>query len=447
VDGQLPALFPQAEVHDALNTINRELSPVFPDPKSHHHVSRELFQVTVRHHASQEHVTLPISCLTLEDSSAKQSYRFGRDLSHLHDILWPLDRPLPYPAWGAVPSRLSIDNMKQFEALVNDLTLRVQKQLETHCYNTIGNFLTLYESFHERSDPTQSLEEFYRAYIPPITSKHHTCVGLGLDLTGTILQLENTYPGIGSALFLASCEEDIGNVNRYVSTPTPDTRTSEKEHVVVSLKVELEGRVGVLLLDPGYHVAHPVVVMEDGEYPHTGWFKPGGTCRSRRTYNYTLHPSGRYVLWNVKDIRNGVEQLESAIIYTHQAFISPVNCTERRNLVYNFKSLLKRDCRGNVLAGVYFPLKPMDCGQFSLFYQDQQRQQVDIKIHFKDFLSLQTLSDGARGSLDLCGSQLGLMGSKLTELLYQTALALNDKNFMQQLLDINQRVVLLSENN
>lgn len=148
---------------------------------------------------------------------------------------------------------------------------------------------------------TKSLEDFYHEYIPPITSKHHTCVGLGLDLAEKIMELEKTYPGIGSALFLASCEEviilsinidnksplftniclterfvcgitwkDIGNVNRYVSTPTPDTRTSEKEHVVIALNIELEDRVGVLILDTGYHVPQPVTVMEDGLYPHTG---------------------------------------------------------------------------------------------------------------------------------------------------------------------------------
>lgn len=31
-----------------------------------------------------------------------------------------------------------------------------------------------------------------------------------------------------------------------------------------------------------------------------------------------MHPSGRYVLWDVKETRNGVEQCESALIYTHQ---------------------------------------------------------------------------------------------------------------------------------
>ena len=50
----------------------------------------------------------------------------------------------------------------------------------------------------------------------------------------------------------------------------PDTHTSEKEHVVVALNFKLGLRVGVLILDSGYHVAHPVVVMKDGLHPHTG---------------------------------------------------------------------------------------------------------------------------------------------------------------------------------
>ena len=53
-----------------------------------------------------------------------------------------------------------------------------------------------------------------------------------------------------------------------------------------------------------------------------GWFKPGGTQKSHRLYNYTLHPSGRYVLWNVQETRHGVEQCESALIYIHQVRIA-----------------------------------------------------------------------------------------------------------------------------
>lgn len=44
----------------------------------------------------------------------------------------------------------------------------------------------------------------------------------------------------------------------------------EKEHVLLAMKVEVDGRSGVLLCDPGYHVGRVVTVMGDGVYPHTG---------------------------------------------------------------------------------------------------------------------------------------------------------------------------------
>ena len=179
---------------------------------------------------------------------------------------------------------------------------------------------------------------------------------------------------------------------------------------------------------------------------NAGWFKPGGTARSQRMYNYTLHPSGRYVLWDVKETRRGVETCESALIYTHQGFVSPVDCTERRNLVYTFKSLLKRDSRGNVLAGVYFPLKPMDCGQFHLFFLDHNQKQIDFKISFKDMLH-KNLTDSTKELLLQCDKQLQLTGPSLMQLLSQTASTLNDDEFMRQLLVINDRIILLSENN
>lgn len=44
----------------------------------------------------------------------------------------------------------------------------------------------------------------------------------------------------------------------------------EKEHVLLALTFEIDGRNGVLLCDPGYHVGRVITVMCDGVYPHTG---------------------------------------------------------------------------------------------------------------------------------------------------------------------------------
>jgi hypothetical protein len=105
--------------------------------------------VTVRH-ATKGHVTLPFNgCQIrygfkeiLNKNRHHQYGEYGSELSRLEDILWPPDRPLPYPAWGAVKTRLHIASLKQFNELIKALTILVQNQLKSHCYNTVGNFLT-----------------------------------------------------------------------------------------------------------------------------------------------------------------------------------------------------------------------------------------------------------------------------------------------------------------
>lgn len=105
--------------------------------------------MTVRH-ATKGHVTLPFSGYQIRDgfneilnkNRHQQSGEYGSELSRLEDILWPPDRPLPYPAWGAIKTRLRIVSLQQYANLIVALTELVQNQLKIHCYNTVGNFLT-----------------------------------------------------------------------------------------------------------------------------------------------------------------------------------------------------------------------------------------------------------------------------------------------------------------
>lgn len=56
----------------------------------------------------------------------------------------------------------------------------------------------------------------------------------------------------------------------YISNDYPDPWVSDKEHVMVAMQIEINGRAGVLLLDPGYQVGRVITVMIDQQYPHTG---------------------------------------------------------------------------------------------------------------------------------------------------------------------------------
>ena len=97
---------------------------------------------------------------------------------------------------------------------------------------------------------------------------------------------------------------------------------------------------------------------------------------------------------------------------------------------------------------MYFALKPFDRGFFSLFYQDKNQKQIDFKISFSDVFNAHDLPEATLENLLRCQTQLELSDPDgLIKLLMKVSSALNNVEFMQQLLAINQRIVILAENN
>lgn len=181
--------------------------------------------------------------------------------------------------------------------------------------------------------------------------------------------------------------QTIGDIAGYVGGP-PAADSGEKEHVLVCLKIEIGGRRGVMLLDPGYHVARVITVMSDKLYPHTGWFtqSDGQTCKIE--YNYCLCADDPdYVEWHERKNRPGaLESTQVALIYVARPYLTAIDVTERRNLVYNQRSLLARDTKGHVTAGIYFPvvLDMKNTQTFTIFYQTGNGKKR-IKMEFNKF--------------------------------------------------------------
>lgn len=55
----------------------------------------------------------------------------------------------------------------------------LRRLLVTDNYDSVNNFLLLHDAFERSSQP---LYDVYEAYAPPIRTRKHTCVGLGLEL-------------------------------------------------------------------------------------------------------------------------------------------------------------------------------------------------------------------------------------------------------------------------
>lgn len=83
----------------------------------------------------------------------------------------------------------------------------------------------------------------------------------------------------------------------------------------------------------------------------------------------------KYIQWSVW---NDSPKPESNLVYIGASYHSPVCVTERRNLVYNFRSLLATDRKGRLLAGVYF--KAAVQSTFTLFCDDDQDPSIKHRI-------------------------------------------------------------------
>lgn len=160
--------------------------------------------------------------------------------------------------------------------------------------------------------------------------------------------------------------------------------------MLVCLRIEIDKRRGVMLLDPGYHVARVITVMADKLYPHTGWFTQSDEPTCKKEYNYCLcADDSDYVEWHERKTRPGaLERTQVALIYVARPYLTAIDVTERRNLVYNRRSLIARDTKGHITAGIYFSvaLDVNNAHTFTVFYQTDNGKRR-VKMAFNKFRS------------------------------------------------------------
>lgn len=176
--------------------------------------------------------------------------------------------PLPRARWG--PARRPLDlSLARHEELATRAEETLRRLLLTDNYDSVSNFISLFEAWERAGGP---LGQLYARYAPPIRARKHTCVGLGLELARRWRALERQFGGVTRATALLSCEEAVVRVREYVTCGDGPAAVlaAEKEHVMVGIQIRVDGRAGVMLADPGYHVPRVVTVMQDRNYPHTG---------------------------------------------------------------------------------------------------------------------------------------------------------------------------------
>ncbi|XP_026732790.1 uncharacterized protein LOC113497436 [Trichoplusia ni] len=351
----------------------------------------------------------------------------------------PARPPLPRARWA--PPRRPLDlSLPQHEELATRAEAALRRLLATDNYDSVSNFISLYEAFERGGAP---LYEVYERYAPPIRARKHTCVGLGLELMRRWRDLEPDFSGVNRATALLSCEEAVVDVREYVTSGESPAavESAEKEHVMAGIQIRVDGRPGVMLADPGYHVPRVVTVMQDRNYPHTGWFVQSDEPQCRKEYDYTfsvLNPG--YIEWHERETRGEAVKNQTSLVYAARPYLDGVNVTERRNLVYNFRSLLSRDQKGHLIAGLYFPVgsRGKDA-QFTLFLNNGPDKRK-TKYKFSTFVDPQNIPEPITEEIELCNAKMNYKQGELLEIICKLAEIMANQPFIDQMLEINEDI-------
>lgn len=251
----------------------------------------------------------------------------------------------------------------------------------------MNNFLDFYSSF--KGSKSADLRTYFQTYTPPVNRRHHMCVSLAMEI---VARLSETCPQLADHLYLVSCEEAVESIQPYIVNCKEvgidnAMYNLEKEHSLIAIRIVVAGRDGLLILDPGYHVARAVTIMKDQFYPHTGWFTQSQEPHLKREYCYKFSAlSDDFIEWAERTTRGEQQTHEISLVYVKSPYRTAIDVTVRRNLVYNFRSLLSRDAKGRVCAGIYFPVIETGAdSMFTLFYDGPNDHSVKIKAKFTTF--------------------------------------------------------------
>ena len=334
-----------------------------------------------------------------EDEEEEDDHDIGKrsSLSSSSSEDWDsltVDNVLQPPVWSHDLKTVSFTSLTSLEDYLMQCQDVIQQELVLHDYNTFSSFVTFYEDYqkyrkekeieketielngNEKSKTSASFLDFVNKYE---NLKEETgslsCVGLSSSLITRVGQLQGGK--FAGSIALVSCEEVVKDVGSY----SIDSPNNLKEHVMVAVKISLRDsgreRIGFILMDPGYHVARPVVIMLDAKYPHTGWFVQSQSASMVKEYCYDVIDD-RFLAWNVKETRKGVTSSYSNLIFIKKQFESYLCITKKRSLLYAFKSYVIRDRKGPV-AGVYCWLRSHT---ITLFYPGREDNEEKINVKF-----------------------------------------------------------------
>jgi len=345
---------------------------------------------------------------------------------------WPddqitVEQVLDIPLWSNDIKEAKFSTLEQFEEFLIECENVLQRELESNDYNTFHSFIQFYNNFKIRAKKSKSLRliDFVSNYKSRISKDSLSCVGLSISLIRKLRQLN---PKFSRSIALVSCEEVVKDIGAY-SMESPN---NVKEHVLLCVSINIENRSGFVLLDPGYHVSRPIIVMEDSAYPHTSWFMQSSNPKVVKEYCYQLIDD-QFIGWKVRETRNGCLDEWMNLVYVKKQFAKCLTITEKRSLIYSLKSLVVRSRKGPI-AGIYCWIESKT---LTLFF-DENGRKVQKKIDINE-IGTENINEWLLKIVRLMNTDEDTQQkvNQLHQMLVSFKEAVNDSEFMPQLLEID----------
>lgn len=304
--------------------------------------------------------------------------------------------------WSEELEVAEFETLNQFEQYLIKWEDILGQQLEEYDYNTFSAFNHLYRLYLHSG---QKFPDFLEKYEAEPSLDSMSCIGMSLVLLNKLSTIDSKY---GPMYGMVSCEEKIdvvennGQLRHKYMLNSNDNMI--KEHGLLCLKFRLtkEERSGFVLLDPGYHISRPIVVMKDGLFPHTGWFNASNNSQVAKHYCYEIF--NNYIMWTLRETKidspNEIMKQYVNLIYAEKQFIK-FNVTEKRSHIFSHKCYVIRNRKG-IVAGFYSSIKKRN---LVIFYVENGKRIShkfginDIeKPEFKDYLF--QVATFKKGSID-----------------------------------------------
>ena len=204
--------------------------------------------------------------------------------------------------------------------------------------------------------------------------------------------------------------------------------------------------------------------MEDNLPPQTQSFIANKKGQKTKTYSYRMYEDNpSYVLWDIKEEEDSIlKKQQHNLIHVTRPYLSGVDIAERRNLTYPFKSLLSRDKDGSLTSGLYFPVRHTSQCFVTLFYKVNENETSLIKVPLAYFINPPVLQEKCERKINDAGNwimqeqweeAISLIEADtghthdLRASLSYIATMLNEQSFLQQLMDINESINIISSGN